>query len=54
MLFHVDILSDNDIGAQPEGQTYDETNTDLSYNLVFAFQTVFVASENLDIVIKES
>ena len=53
-LWLIQRLAHNGIGTQPQRQTYDETDTHLSHNLPFTFQTVFVTTEDLDIVIEES
>ena len=50
----VNTLTYYDVRTQPERQSDDETDTNLSYDLVFAFQTFFIAFEDLDIIIKES
>ena len=39
------------IGRHPQRETHDETNAHLTDNLVTAFQTFFVATENLDVVV---
>ena len=54
LLLYVDILTHHDIWTEPECQSDNEAYTDLTDYLIFPFQSLLVALENLDIVIKES
>ena len=54
LLFGGNILMDDSIGTEPERQAHNESNADLTYNLVLALQTVLVLAENLDIVVEEA
>ena len=49
-----DILAHHHIGTQIEHQTDDEADGHLSDNLVLAFQTVFLVTEGLDIIVHEA
>ena len=54
-LLHIStVFTDNSIGTEPQGDSYNEAYRHLSDNLVFSFQTVLVLLENLDVVIHES
>ena len=49
-----DVLMDDGIRAEPERQTDNQSDRHLSHNLIFALQSFFVATENLDVVVEEA
>ena len=51
LAFDGEVLVHLHVWRSPEHQTYDEADTNLSYDFVFALQSLFVALENLDEVI---
>ena len=48
------ILADKRVGTGPEHKSHDETDADLSHNLVFTLQSFLVLAENLDVVVHET
>ena len=53
-LRHRHIFAHHCIGAQVEHNAHNEPYRHLAHNFVFAFQSFFVAAENLDVVVEKS
>ena len=54
LLLYSNIFAYYGIRTEPECEAYNKTDTDLSNDLVFAFQSLLITLEDFDIVIHES
>ena len=54
VLLYLDVFSDHHIGAQVEGESDNQSQTDLSDNFEFAVQTFLVFPEHFDVIIQKS